>query len=299
MTKFSFLLICSCFWFSIIQVHSQGLSDLYLFSISELIAERHLHTPKFISAFNPRGYTNQPWFTPMGDLLVSVRKHGDIQTDIYQLSLSTRKYTQLTKTPESEYSPRLDPSEDYLTFLRQVSSEPIDQQIFKVNLKTKQLDHVTLNLKDIGYYTWISTTELGLLRIDDLGHKLTYYSTESHNHRRVTSSIGRTLLSDKDGSIIYIHKYDKDFWYIKKYHPSTSTIDIVINTIGQNEDFALGPDGTYYMGNKHSIYYFRPGLDKEWKLMEDLLPYGISNISRITINPNGKQLVLVSSKESS
>ncbi len=297
MTKFSSLLL-SCFLsIQIVPLAAQSASDLFLFTLVDADSERYVHGAKFLSGFNKGGYTNQPWFTPTGDLLVSVRKPQEAQNDIWQLSIDTRKYKKLTATPESEYSPRLHPDEDHLTFIRKVGNEPLDQQVYKVNLTTGVLELVTLNLKDIGYYTWISDTELGLLRIDEMGHKLSYYETKSHKSRRITTMIGRTLLSGKNGTLIYLHKYEKDYWYIKKYHPVTSKIEIITQTRGQNEDFAIGPDGTYYMGDKQSLYFFRPGVDKEWRFMGDLSAYGIQNISRLAISPNGKQLVLVSTKD--
>ncbi len=297
MAKYSSLIL-SCFLSAhLLSLQAQSASDLYLFTLTEADSERYIHSAKFLSGFNKGGYTNQPWFTPMGDMLVSVRKYGDTQNDIWQLSLDTRKYKKLTSTPESEYSPRLHPDEDHLTFIRKVGTEPLDQQVYKVQMNTGVLESATINLKDIGYYTWISNNELGLLRIDDFGHKLSFYETDTHKSRRITTVIGRTLLSGKDGTLIYIHKYDKDYWYIKKYQPQTSTIEIITQTKGLNEDFTVGPDGTYYMGDKKSLYYFRPGIDKEWKLLGDLSPYGITNITRLAISPNGKQLALVSSKE--
>src|SRR5687767_13765536 len=84
---------------------AQTENDLYLFSLEKSgKGEYHLHSAKFLSTFNKGGYTNQPSFTHMGDLLVSVRKPGETQNEIYQLLLPLKKYRRLTKTSASEYS---------------------------------------------------------------------------------------------------------------------------------------------------------------------------------------------------
>src|SRR5436190_24382785 len=60
--------------------------------------------PKKITEFV--GYNNQPFFTPDGHaiLYTSIRNK---QADIYRYDIQTGATTQLTNTPESEYSPTL------------------------------------------------------------------------------------------------------------------------------------------------------------------------------------------------
>src|SRR5688572_24591006 len=98
--------------------YAQADNEVYLFSLHKTNkGEYHLYDAKYLSTFNRGGYTNQPAFTPTGDLLVSVRKPGETQNDIYQLSLKTRKYKRLTRTSAIEYSPRIHPDEEHLTVI--------------------------------------------------------------------------------------------------------------------------------------------------------------------------------------
>src|SRR5687767_12605295 len=118
------------FSFYATSVVAQNESDLYLFSLERTgKGEYHLHSPKFLNSFNKSGYNNQPSFTPTGDLLISVRKQGEKQNDIWLLSLNAKKYKQLTQTSAFEYSPRIHPDEEQLTVLRKVGDSPLDQQV--------------------------------------------------------------------------------------------------------------------------------------------------------------------------
>lgn len=279
---------------------SQTDNDLYLFSLEKTSKEEyHVYAPKFLSAFNKGGYINQPSFTPSGDLLVSVRREGDNQNDIWQLSLTLKKLRRLTQTDAFEYSPQIHPDEEHLTVLRKLNGEPINQQVCNIDLRTGEQKCVADDIRDIGYYTWLSLTELGLFRIEGSANRLSYYNVDDNKSRRITTSVGRTLLSDKEGFLIYIHKFTDAYWYIKKYNPINSAIEIVTQTVAKNEDFALAPDGTYFMGKDNLLFAFHPDRGKEWKQVADLSIYGIKYITRIAISPDSKKLVLVATKEKS
>ena len=294
------IILSLLFAFSVLHSAAQnpGENDLYLFTLQKSSkGDFHIYGARFLNSFNRGGYTNQPWFTPNGEILVSMRKAGEVQNDIWMLTPSTKKIKRLTSTNAMEYSPRIHPDEEHLTFLRKVGDDPLDQQVYKTNLKTGAIESVTPDVKDIGYYTWMGMDALGIFRIDDAGNKLSYYDVRERKSRRITSSIGRTLHSDKDGHLIYVHKFSEEYWYIKKYNPSSSVMEIVTQTIGKNEDFAISRDGTYFMANNHLLYSFHPSTDKGWKQFADLSAYGIRHASRLAVSPDGKQLIVVATKE--
>ena len=289
--------ILMLFFIPISSAFAQTENDLYLFSLEKSPKdEYHLHNPKYLSGFNHNGFSNQPSFTPSGDLLLSVRKAGESQNDIWQLNLNSRKMRRLTKTKVTEYSPGIHPDEEHLTVLQKTEGDVMDQQVCNINLKSGEKICLEPNMKDVGYYTWISDHELGLFRIDGTTSRLSYYNVDDNKSRRITSSIGRTLLSDKGGHIVYVHKFTDDYWYIKKYNPSNSAIEIVTQTVAKNEDFALASDGTYFMGKDHVLYAFHPDRGKEWKQVADLSIFGIKYISRMAVSPDGKRLVVVATK---
>ena len=273
-------------------------NDVYLFSMEKTgKGEYHLHNPKFISTFNPGGFSNQPAFTPSGDLLLSVRKPDDAQNDIYQFNFNTRRYKRLTRTKATEYSPRVHPDEEHLTMIRK--EENGDQQVCMIHLKTGEVTCLAGDMRDVGYYTWLNNDELGLFRIESGGSRLVFFNSKENKSRRITTSIGRALFSDKSGNLIYLHKFTDQYWYIKKYNPRTSEIEIVTQTIGNGEDFAITADGTYFMVRDQLLHTFHPETQKQWFPIADLSIYGIKNVSRLSISPDAKKLIVIASKTNS
>ena len=277
---------------------AQDPTDLYLFQLQTTADHAsHVYQPKFLSGFNPNGYTNQPWFVSNDALLVSVRMQGDSQNDIYLLSTASKKIRQITKTSTNEYSPRIHPDGIHLSVVRQVEGDSINQQVYQTAWPGGgSYKSLTPKTKDIGYYSWLSKDELALFRIEGESSRMVIENVSDHRGRPVTTSIGRTLLTDKSGAVIYVHKFNDDYWYIKKYLPSTGTIDIIIQTPGKTEDFVIAPDGTYYMGMGEKLYSFHPTHNTTWQQIADLSIYGIRQISRLAVSPDGKHLALVSIK---
>jgi len=279
-------------------ISAQGETQLYLFNITRTPDKLyHIYGPKFLSGFNPGGYTNQPFFTSAGDILVSVRKAGETQNDIWLLSPAAKKCKQLTSTKANEYSPQLRSTGDYYSVVRQVEGEPIDQQVFQFPIHGGTYESLTPDMKDIGYYGWVKPDDLALYRIEGQSNQLMSYNVQEHKSKRITTSIGRTLISDGKGGVYYIHKFSETYWYIKKYSETSTVIDIVAETPSKSEDFAIAPDGTFFMGKDQKLMYLSPEDHNTWKECGDLSVYGIQHISRMSVSPDGKQLALVASKE--
>jgi hypothetical protein len=104
------------------------------------------------------------------------------------------------------------------------------------------------------------------------------------------------LIGGGKGSMWYVHKFSDTYWYIKKYNPASSIIDIIVETPGKTEDFAIANDGTFFMGFDAKLYSYHPDRQTSWKEVADLSIYGISRISRLTLSQDGNQLALVSER---
>jgi hypothetical protein len=279
-------------------IRAQGVTQLYLFNLTKTAdGQYHVYGPKLLSGFNPGGYTNQPFFTPYGDILVSVRKAGETQNDVWLLSPSSKKYRQLTKTQSNEYSPQLQTGNLYYSVVRQVEGESIDQQVFQFPVSGGFYESVTPDIKDIGYYAWMKAGELALYRIEKESNRLVSYMPVGHKSKPITSSVGRTLISDGKGAIYYVHKFSDTYWYLKKYSEVSTVIEVIAETPSKSEDFAIAQDGTFFMGKGQHLVYLSPADKNNWKECADLSVYGILHITRMSISPDGKQLALVATKE--
>ncbi len=277
---------------------TQSDNDLYIFTL--LLAtdgQYHVNSPKYLSGFNEGGITDQPFFTPSGDLLVSVRNAGEAQNDIWQLSPASKKIIRITSTKAGEFYPQISPDGLYLSFIRQDPTQVSDQRLYKVELHTLIEKCLSGDLHDIGNYAWMSSYELGLYRDEGAENSLNYLNTNDTKARRITTSVGQTLVADKSGHLIYIHKFNPEYWYVKKYSPASSSIEVVTTTPVKSDEIALSPDGTYFMGKDQILYSMNPSKQSTWNQVDDLSLYGIKYITGLAVSADGHQLALVATKQ--
>jgi len=84
-------------------------TDIYLLPLKIAAGAITLGAPANVT--NNPGYDNQPFFTADSrSILFTSIRGGGTQTDIYRYDIQTAQTTQVTNTPESEYSPTITPS---------------------------------------------------------------------------------------------------------------------------------------------------------------------------------------------
>src|ERR1700682_5530865 len=89
-------------------------SDIFIIDVTDKGGQMKLSQPLKIT--NWVGYNNQPSFLPDGNVLyASIR---DKQADIYRYDVRSRTTTQVTNTPESEFSPTLTPDGKSISVVR-------------------------------------------------------------------------------------------------------------------------------------------------------------------------------------
>lgn len=276
---------------------AQPPSDIFLFSLHREGTNYFLYHPQLLSGFNPGGYTNQPWFTPDGNILVSVRFAEESQNDIYRLAIQDLTIRRLTQTSANEYSPRFDPSQQHLSVVRQVVGDTMDQQVFAARLAGGSFKSITPDRRDIGYYTWLDDQHLALFRIDGETNRLERYNITDQKSRKITSAVGRSLWTSTNGAVLYVHKFSMDYWYLKAYDADAFTMNIVAQTPGMSEDFAVAPDGTFFMCDGTNLLSYHPDHDAGWHHVADLSVYGIESATRLAISPDGTKMAVVASKQ--
>ena len=272
-------------------------TDLYLFQMTRDDTSRwHIHSPSYLSAFNPDGYTNQPEFVSDTMLFVSVRKAGDKQNDIYALDLDALSVTRLTNTPENEFSPLLRPDGATFSCVRQAAGEEVDQQVFIYPLDRSDNGYSALpDLRTVGYHCWLDADAVALFLVGD-PVQLALANALTNTHRIYLSDIGRCLRRTADGKLAYVHKYSDAYWYLKVLDPETRRSEILTATLPGQEDFAIGPDGTYVMGAGSKLYTFHPATDSTWREVFDLGVFGVQRITRLAVNDSWR-VALVSAHE--
>lgn len=270
--------------------------DLLLFSLNKNSDSLwQPFSPRFLTAFNPRGYNNQPIFFSNSELYLTVQTPSDTtQTEIYSLDLVLKKYTRITSTPTtSEYSAILMPNQRRFSAVR-VEEDGI-QRLWTFPLDRSDNGHPEfLDITGIGYHCWLNDTLAALFIVGGNGapHSLYTAGIGSQKLWRVASNVGRCLQPLPDGRLAFVQKATEQTWFLKTYDHEKMYSETVIAMPSQSEDFVAMPDGTYLAGSGAKVFQYKPGI-ASWKTIADVSKYGVKNITRLAVSKDGKQLVLV------
>jgi hypothetical protein len=239
---------------------------------------------------NPKGYDNQPFFGSDGRTMLFTSNRDGKQTDIYFLEMQTRQIRQLTRTPESEYSPAVMPDDAGVSVIRveadgtqRVWSFPADGGAPAVLLP---------DVKPAGYHVWADAQRLVLFV---LGQPPTLQTAEVKGGPAVVvaKGVGRSLLRRPSGTITFVQR-EGDGWAVKEYEPASKAVRHVVNALeGSTErDAAWGPDGTLFMTRGTEVHAWRPGWDA-FRLVSDP---GIGPLSRLAVSHDGRWMALVAAE---
>jgi dipeptidyl aminopeptidase/acylaminoacyl peptidase len=238
------------------------------------------------------GYDNQPSFSPDGAGLLYTSMRDDGQTDIYRYDVKQKSTTQLTRTPESEYSPTITPDKTYFSVIR-VEKDQI-QRLWKFPVSGNGEPELVLkNVKPVGYHCWLSNDWLALFILGK-PNSLQLAQTTTGDTVRIEGNIGRALQNvPGKNAVSFVHKRTPTDWEIKQLDLQTRQSSLIVKTLEGSEDFVWTPDGTLLMCRGSVLYHYKPNVTPNWTQLADFSSFGIKQLNRLAIDPQGKKLALV------
>lgn len=265
-------------------------ADIYLVDLS--LNEQPVKVSRPVNITQRKGYDNQPSFTPDGKSLLFTSIRDDGQADIYRYDLQQQTTTPLTRTPESEYSPTVTPNRAYFSVIRVEKDQT--QRLWQFPLAgTREPTLVLEKSKPVGYHCWLTADSLALFV---LGKPNTFQlaRVSTGDTVRVETSIGRSLhrVPGKN-AVSFVHKRTSTEWEINQLDLKTRKITLLARTLTGSEDFVWTPDGRLLMGRGAVLYQCKPATNPTWTPLADFSAVGISQLTRLAIDPLGKKLALV------
>lgn len=273
---------------------AQGASSLYQIDLLQAHSDSlELGMVRYLSDFNPGGYTHQPWVMPDGRILVSVRTKDNPQHDIWSLDPRAGSYWVVTRTKANEFSPRSTPDAAHISVLRQTPGDTPVQQVVRFSPDGGATEVLTPGLTDVGYYTWIDSGNLALFLIAGGTHQLAHYRIRTGTYEIVADRIGRCLVTLPNGEVLFVQKVSESSWSLKAYDPLSGNIRLLAQAPGLTEDFCLLPDGTILMALASNLYALSAESPGVWIRVADLARFGLQRITRLAVTPDGRRLILV------
>ena len=234
------------------------------------------------------GYNNQPSFMPDGQsiLYTSIR---DKQADIYRYDLKSGATTQITKTPESEYSPTFMPNGDISVVRVEADGT---QRLWKFPLAGGAPSLILGKIKPVGYHWWLDDHTLALFVLGK-PNTLQLVDTRTEKAETIAENPGRILRRvPHQDKLSFVHKVSNQEWIIKSYDLRTRAIAEIIKTFSGVEDYAWTPAGDLLMARGAKLFV-RKKSDWAWQDVADFSQAGLKTITRISVSPNGDRIAFV------
>lgn len=277
-------------------------TEIFLASLSIRNGALTIGEPRNIS--NSPGYDNQPSFSPDGTtiLFTSVRgarpptPAGSAATgsDIYRYDIAAAQITQVTDTPESEYSPTPTPDGRHFSSIR---VEPDGtQRLWQFSPDGKAPELVLKDVKPVGYHAWVDAQTLVLFV---LGPPATLQIADMATGRAeiVAKGIGRSIQRVPGGGVSFVLREGEGASAtvtICELNPASRAITRLVAAVpGQTDpDLAWTPDGLLLTASGGQLYGWRRGTDRLQPL-QALDTLGLRNVTRLAVSPRGDRIAIV------
>lgn len=277
-------------------------TDVYLASLTVLDGKVVLGTPANIS--KSPGYDNQPAFTPDGRSILFTSVRGDSKpdpantaasgSDIYRYDIATERLTQVTSTPESEYSPTVTPDGRHVSVIR--VERDGTQRLWRFSSEGGDPELVLRDVKPVGYHAWADADTIALfvlgrpntLQIADIG---------TGTAEVVATDIGRSLNRMPEGGISYVQRQAREggaSLEIMQLQAKTRQKTALVRVFPgpRDPDLAWTPDGMLLMAHDGKLYGWRRG-QPELAVVADLESAGLRGVTRLAVSPAGDRLAIV------
>lgn len=285
MKKFLFLLL------TVFTIHSnlaQENTEVYVFDILPAYEGLELLNPTNIS--NNEGYDSQPSFISNESLIFSGNNEGQTDISEYNLNSKIKKWVN-KKTEGGEYSPQKFPSSNDIAAVR--LDKDGKQRLYSYNSETGNSSEIIEDLQ-VAYFafyndkkilaTVLSGDKMDLVMIDLPSKTVdTLFQNAGRSLQKVpnTKAMSYSLVNEEGNFDLYLMEMNTKESYFICELPTNIADCVWIN------------DTQVLVGSGYNLFMYDTLGEQEWNKVASLKDYGIKNISRMAISPNGKKIALV------
>ena len=267
---------------------SQNNTDVFVVDIAPAYEGLQLLNLQKVS--NNDGYNNQPSFPSNETILFAGNNEGQSDIAEYNLNSKTKKWFN-KKTEGGEYSPQKFPTSNDVAAVR-LDNDGL-QRLYKYDSQTGKSTELIKDLQ-IAYFafynyekilaTVLDSDKMNLVLIDLQSKKtdtLFYNAGRSLQKVPKTNSMSYSLVNEEGNLDLYLldmNSYENFF---------VTQLPIGI------QDYVWINDTQILVGSGNKLYMYDTLGESEWTRVASLEDYGLKNITRMAISPNGKKLAIV------
>jgi len=263
-------------------------TDLFIVQMEVEVGVSVFGAPKRISVHN--GYNNQPAFTIDGkSILFNADPLGN--TDIFRYDIEKDTTFQITETVIGEYSPTPISRSSFVSVVVEPDGR---QRLWEYDLNTGESKLYVAERDSVGYFNILSDGQIPMFVLGS-PQSIRIWNPATKTERRVDGIPGRSIRKhpNLDG-FVFIDTSRPDRNLIVDVDPVTLERQAIAQMPDGALDLVFGPDGTLYASSGSIIYAYSSEAGGIWKSVVDFRNFGLSNISRMAVSPDGRSFALVS-----
>lgn len=277
--------------------------DIWLLDIKDSAGTISFSNP--VNITHRKGYDNQPAFSADGKyILYSSQRDSTGQTDIYKYDIATKKITQVTHTPTSEYSPTLMPDGKNISVV--MVEKDSAQRLWKFPLSGGEPSCIMKKIDSVGYHCWINKDSLAVFILTKPSFTLQVADIRSQKTTVIADSIGRCMRM-KGGKLWFTTKFGHfnnvyEYYFKSKRHSLKGVIESEdycfydrLNNTRPNGSSGEGKSAIWSCSDNTLVSGYMNSKSGAVEIV-NFEPYGITKITRITLSPDGKKIAVVSNK---
>ena len=239
---------------------------------------------------NNEGYDNQPSFISNETLVFAGNNDGQTDISEYNLTSKLQKWVN-QKTDGGEFSPQKFPSNDDLAAVR-LDKDGL-QRLYRYNSEKGKSSEIIKDLQ-VAYFAFYNDQKILATVLDGDSMDLVLIDLPSKSADTLFYKAGRSLQKvPKIASMSYSlvnEEGNLDLYLLDmNSYESFFVCELPIGI----QDYVWINDTQILVGSGNKLYMYDTLGEPEWNRVASLEEYGIKNISRMAISPDGKKLAVV------
>jgi hypothetical protein len=263
-------------------------TEIYLFDLK--IKQDKITMDNGRNITRHKGYDNQPFFHPDKQLLYYTTADSSGSTDIVEYNYKVQTARKFTETHDREYSPTLTPDKQFISCIIQRDSGQQDLGKYPV---TGGEPKILINNLTVGYHAWANNNTVVVFTLP-APFKLHLVNLLTSKDIIVADNIGRSLHKIPGQHAVSFVQKAGDEWIVNKIDVKTLVITpLARNLPGKEYHMTWTPDGRIIMSDGTKLYFYQPGVSKEWVALEMKSHVPLNALSRVAVSPDGHTIAIV------
>lgn len=280
-------------WIALVtlQATAPPATDIYVADLR--VAKRRVSVGTPVNVTARPGYDNQPFFLPGGRSFLYTAIGEDGQADVYRYDLDRQTSVRLTATGESEYSPTPLPAGDGFSVVRVEADST--QRLWAFAADGSRPRTVLDSIKPVGYHAWGDDHALVLFV---LGSPATLQIADARSPAAhgvvIAHDVGRSLQRVPGrAAVTFVQRDSVAGPWLEEVDVRTHRVTRLVKTPAGADFFAWIPSGIVLTASGTTLYQWDATRAGEWEAVADFASAGLSNVTRLSVSPEGDRLAIV------